>query len=321
MRKKDLETAVVIGDRALGSFLIFRKFIFDFPLPKNKEVEIYGLLFPSPIISASFKSDHQIIEMWLRLGLGGVILKTIMQEKRTGNPRPRLQDAYLNGEKGLINSLGLPGSGINSFTETIKGAKLWEYDRPIGISVGGENSLEYLDNVKKIDSKIHDIKKQYFYELNISCPNTENGQTICQDPIILESLLKDIRSVTDKVISVKVSPDVSNKILQDIGALCANITKVLINAGNTIYVKPGQVGVDKYNYSMNGGGLSGSPLFKRTLEMVHLFSKFNIPVMATGGISSFEHIVAAKSAGASLFGMATSLVFNPYCIPKINSKL
>ena len=134
-------------------------------------------------------------------------------------------------------------------------------------------------------------------------------------------LLKDLRCATDKVISVKVSPDVSNKILKDIGYICSNIPKVLINAGNTKFMKPEHVGVDKYNYSMDGGGLSGSPLFKRTLEMVYLFSKFNIPVMATGGISSFEHIVAAKSAGASLFGMATSLVFNPYCIPKINSKL
>ena len=43
--------------------------------------------------------------------------------------------------------------------------------------------------------------------------------------------------------------------------------------------------------------------------------------MATGGISSIDHVDAAKNAGASLFGMATGLVLNPYCIPKINSRL
>ena len=30
---------------------------------------------------------------------------------------------------------------------------------------------------------------------------------------------------------------------------------------------------------------------------------------------------AATDLGASLFGMATGLVLNPYCIPKINSSL
>ena len=72
---------------------------------------------------------------------------------------------------------------------------------------------------------------------------------------------------------------------------------------------------------MKGGGLSGAPIFKRTLEMVDLFSNFKNPIMATGGISSIHHVNAAKNVGASLFGMATGLVLNPYCIPKINSSL
>ena len=72
---------------------------------------------------------------------------------------------------------------------------------------------------------------------------------------------------------------------------------------------------------MKGGGLSGAPIFKRTLEMADLFSNFKNPIMATGGISSIHHVNAVKNVGASLFGMATGLVLNPYCIPKINSRL
>ena len=30
---------------------------------------------------------------------------------------------------------------------------------------------------------------------------------------------------------------------------------------------------------------------------------------------------AAKENGASLFGMATALVLDPYCVPKINKRL
>ena len=69
---------------------------------------------------------------------------------------------------------------------------------------------------------------------------------------------------------------------------------------------------------MNGGGLSGITIFDRTVEMVKLFAKFKIPIMATGGISTINHIKVLKDSGASLFGMATSLVLDPYCVPRIN---
>ena len=43
--------------------------------------------------------------------------------------------------------------------------------------------------------------------------------------------------------------------------------------------------------------------------------------MATGGISNVNHLNALQNAGASLFGMATSLVLDPYCIPRINQTI
>ena len=43
--------------------------------------------------------------------------------------------------------------------------------------------------------------------------------------------------------------------------------------------------------------------------------------MATGGISTIHHLNAVRDAGASLYGMATSLIMDPYCIPRINQKL
>ena len=134
-------------------------------------------------------------------------------------------------------------------------------------------------------------------------------------------MLEEVRKNINKVISVKVSPDVPNKTLFEIGETVSSFDKIIINAGNIKFVTPMQAGVEESNFSMNGGGLSGAPIFKRTLEMADLFSNFKNPIMATGGISSIHHVNAAKNVGASLFGMATGLVLNPYCIPKINSSL
>ena len=109
--------------------------------------------------------------------------------------------------------------------------------------------------------------------------------------------------------------------MKKIGEISKSIHKVIINAGNTTYKKSGDVGIVSSHFPSVGGGLSGPVLFYRTLEMVKLFSEFNIPIMATGGISMINHVAALHEAGATLFGMATALVFDPYCIPKINQNL
>ena len=120
---------------------------------------------------------------------------------------------------------------------------------------------------------------------------------------------------------MKISPDISNKKLVEIANVCESFDKVIINAGNTQFKKPVFVGVNLSDFSMPGGGLSGTPIFERTLEMVQLLSNMKIPIMATGGISTINHVKLLKESGASLFGMASSLVLDPYCIPKIHSTL
>ena len=317
----DLEPAVKLGDTVLSSFGILGKLIYDFPIPVGKNIEIYELTFPSPLIGASFKSEPEILDIWLRMGLGGVVFKTVMKEKRIGNARPRLQDARIHGEKGLLNSLGLPGPGIANFINDIVHSMLWEYGRPLGISIGGDTVNEYVKNIDQVQTVLQHHTLPYFYEVNISCPNTENGQTICEDPATLNSLLSAIKKTVSNPISVKVSPDVSNETLGAIGEICTTYDTLLINAGNTQYKTPNEVGVKQINFAMDGGGLSGPAIFKRTLEMVSLFAQFNIPIIATGGISTFNHVQALKAAGASLFGMATALVLDPYCIPRIHSRL
>ena len=318
---KDLEPAVKLGDAALRSFFVLKKVVYDFPLPKNCEVEMFDLRFPSPLIGSSFKSDDKILEMWLRMGIGGVIIKTIMREKRHGNPRPRIQDIKIRNEKGLLNSLGLPGPGINIFLDQIIKSSIWSFNRPIGISVGGTSEQEYITNVDKIQAALGNQFSSYFFELNISCPNTTDGQIICDNPSQLDSLIREIRRNHSKTISIKVSPDVSDSILADIGKLCSEYESIIINAGNTHYKERGELGLKENLFAMEGGGLSGPSIFPRTLSMVKIFSQFRSPIMATGGISTIHHVNLLKESGASLFGMATSLVLDPYCIPRLNEEI
>ena len=73
---------------------------------------------------------------------------------------------------------------------------------------------------------------------------------------------------------------------------------------------------------MDGGGLSGKNLYRNTLRLVKLVSsKYDIPIIATGGVSSYDNVRELLDNGASLTGVATLLVTDPFQIPLINHRL
>ena len=322
-KEQDLESIVDFGDRNLvGINNYLGYFAYQFSIPQNLDFEVYDLKFKSPLIASSFKSEKDLIDIWLKLGLGGAILKTIMDKPRSGNSRPRLQQVRLERESCLVNALGLPGEGVESFSNSIITSPLWLHKKPIGVSIGGENYKEYISSFNCLEKSLSKTEiRNYFYELNISCPNTDSGSCLGDNLEELEKLIDYIQSKSPAVISVKISPDWDNKHLTSIGDLISPKEKMIINAGNTQFKTTKYLGLKENNLPRGGGGLSGVAIFPRTLELVNLFSDMGLTIMATGGISTIHHLNAVRDAGASLYGMATSLIMDPYCIPRINQKL
>ena len=263
-----------------------------------------------------------MIGIWLRLGLGGAILKTIMKEERLGNSRPRLQQVRLERQSCLVNALGLPGEGVEKFSKEIFDNSLWNHSKPIGLSIGGENLDDYIQTFNVLEKLSNKLKSgDYFFELNISCPNTDTGSTIGENIDELETLINHIKAKNDSVLSVKISPDWNNDHLKKIGEVIKSKEKMIINAGNTQFKTVKYLGFENGSLPRGGGGLSGVAIFPRTLELINLFNDMNLKIMATGGISTIHHLNAVRDAGASLYGLATALIMDPYCIPKINYAL
>jgi len=322
-KDKDLESIVDFGDKNLVRINKYLgNFAYSFSIPKNIGLDIFGLRFDSPLVAASFKSDKELLNIWLKLGLGGAIFKTIMKNERRGNKRPRMQQVRVERQPCIVNALGLPGNGIDSFTQDILRSPLWGHDRPLGISVGGDDFEEYVYCFNKIEESIRNVvPDNYFYEINISCPNTDTGRSLGDDLDILEKLTDYLRGNCSTAISLKVSPDWSNSQLRNIGEIIRKKEKMFINAGNTQFRTVSSLGLRNNQLPRSGGGLSGVAIFPRTLEMIHIYKDMNINIMATGGVSTVHHFRAAKDSGASLVGMATALIMDPYCIPKINYEL
>ncbi len=323
-RPKDLEQAIMIGDRLNSSLMNsqLRNF-FKFSIPKNISTSLFDLEFPSPLIAASFKDDIDALFQWQLLGLGGITYKTVLKTPSDGNKRPRVQEIQYNSHYGLINSLGLPTKGLEHFVSNFDNKRILSFNRPVGISIGVNNLDEYLSVFSKIHLKVHSLDfKKVFYEINISCPNTQDGKCLSDNLENLSSLLTAIRSVSSNVVIVKVSPDSSNEDVLNICELLSNFEKCAINVGNTKHISAKSVGLNANEFSEEGGGLSGIALFKNTLkrvELVHNNSK--IPIIATGGIMDYNQVKSVQGKGAVLVGMATQLVTDPFKIPQINIKL
>ncbi len=319
---KHLEDAIKIGDFLLDKVYPFTSSLYRYKAPKLLSQDVYNLKFPSPLTVASFKYHESTIRFWLNLGMGGATLKTITKDVRNGNDIPRIQELKPTSYPSLLNAMGLPGPGVDEFCKEISRWKIWNNQTPIGISIGGHSTNDYCAAIDCILNKLptHILSKVYI-ELNISCPNTPEGQNISKKPELLEPILSHLRDLSSIPCSVKVSPDQQNEELQKTADICKKYTNMMINCGNTQYKSCRAVGLNENAISIGGGGLSGASLFDRTLEMVTLFARYELPIIATGGVTSIDRCVKVLEAGATLIGMATQLVADPFMIPKINNAL
>lgn len=318
-RPFDLEDGVRIGDRWLRRMdRVGGRLWFHFPVPDSIGVDLYDLHFPSPVMIASFKEDQDVLNTWLKLGVGSITLKTILPDMRGGNPRPRLQEISLDGRRGLMNAMGLPGPGVDRFCAELPNSDLWQFGRPLGISIGGNSVADYQQVFDKIEATVKTTEFSYYYELNISCPNTPEGQDIAKNPDLLHEVLQHIRHRSDAVVVVKISSDQSDEVILKTVQVAHQYAKIAINAGNTVKKSVAEIGLDPASFSMPEGGVSGPPIFQSTLRLARRLKPTGIPVIATGGISTPEQIRQLQQEGVRLFGIATAAVLNPYVIPKLN---
>jgi len=319
----DLESTIELGDKSLhGLDAVAGSFLFYFPQPPSPKTHVHTLSFSSPLVVSSFKDDLTILNIWNRMGIGGITLKTLLKAPRTGNPKPRICEVKTPEGMGLINAMGLPGKGLEKGLAQLLEHPLKNTKKPLGFSIGGNSPQDYIDTIKTLLSITSTWSlAQPYIELNISCPNTPEGQDLSKNPNLLHEVLNTVQTFCSWVISIKLSPDQSNDSLKQYAAIIKSHPNCFINIGNTQYKRCDQIGLPAHILALPGGGYSGPALFKRTLEMTQLLNSYGVPLMATGGISTADQVNQLQKSGAVLFGLATILVQNPYKISEIHQGL
>lgn len=311
-REYDLESAIHIGDALLARCHTWR--FFKHPCPNRAPITVCGLSFPSPVTIAAFKADIPSLNFWLALGAGGVCVKTMRLHPASGNPRPRVAEISIRNTRCLINALGLPSDGIDTTLQTLKTSPVLSTGRPIGLSIYGESLADYTALTQRIiDAQ---LPGPHYIELNSSCPNL--GHDTNDSTTSLVDIVNAIRALTALPISLKLSPMWSDHTLDILISSLSDCPDIMLNSGNSHYQTLDALGLNTHTLSMPGGGITGPPIFEATLARVKTLSRYQLPIIATGGISTPEQARAVLNAGASLVGIATGVVFDPYCIVRIN---
>ncbi len=284
---------------------------------------VMGLDFPNPVgLAAGIDKNGDYYNELAWFGFSFVVIGSLTLEPQEGNPRPRL--FRLPQDKALINRMGINNKGVFHAIERIKA----DTPKTILCASIAKNSTSVADediisDYKTAFSRLYDFVDMF--TVNVSCPNVVGLQGL-QDVSYLSDVvdpLLDLRVCYDtyKPLLVKVSPDIPLEELDEILDYCMLSGVDGIVAGNTTTSREGlstnQARLDK----IGKGGLSGAPLFERSLNLVrhiHEYTRDRLAIIGVGGIMTPEQAKQMLDAGASLVEICTGFIYEgPSAVKKI----
>jgi dihydroorotate dehydrogenase (NAD+) catalytic subunit len=252
-------------------------------------VKIGSVTLKNPIMPASGSFSTELGRIIDINRLGALVTKTVSREVRIGNPPPRVAEL----ECGMINSIGLPGKGIQYFLEH-QLPDYRQYTPPIVANITAQTADDFAAMARDVNLPEVDV-----IEMNISCPTRDpNGGNFALHEDHTYTVVNRVRKATDKPVWAKLSPNAGDiesiaKAAEAAGADALTIANTLLGLKiNTETFRPA-IG-NKY------GGISGPGVKPILLRMVHQCSKsVKIPIIGCGGIVKVEDVVEYMLAGAS----------------------
>jgi dihydroorotate dehydrogenase (NAD+) catalytic subunit len=281
---------------------------------KAMEMVVCGIRFRNPVLAASGTFGYGVeFEKLVDLNrLGGIVVKGLSKDPIAGNAAPRLWEA----RAGMMNSVGLQNVGVRAFIAE-KLPPLRRYSTPVIANVFGYAAGDYLEVVRALN----DAEGIAAYELNVSCPNTEEGGlAFGVDEKALGSLVEQVKKIAARPLVVKLSPNVAAiepfaRVAEQNGADAISLVNTFVALAIDAKARRPRIGAGY-------GGLSGPAIKPIALRMVEQAARaVRIPVIGIGGIASGEDAAEFLIAGASLIQVGTATFWDPAATVNIAREL
>ncbi len=237
------------------------------------------------------------LEVFARLykdGAGALVTKSLSKEPWEGYPNPTV----VGVKSGYLNAVGLSNPGAAYFAKMISQNK----SVPIIVSLVGSVPEDFVFMIKQFENV-----KVLAYELNLSCPHVEKvGLEVGDDPDLVQKIVKEVKKASRVPVIAKVGLG-SSDYLETVRASCdAGIDA--ITAINTVRAMAIDVETTRPVLSHKIGGLSGTSIKPIAVRCVYeISSKFDIPIIGCGGVSTWEDAVEFMLGGASAVQIGSAL--------------
>jgi len=256
---------------------------------QNLSTKIGSLTLERPTILASgiLGISLDVFNRIYKAGAGAVVTKSLSKEPWEGYANPTIFSVKGNG---WLNAVGLSNPGASNFAKMIEPNN----QVPIIVSLVGSVEKDFEFMIKQFENC-----KVAAYELNLSCPHVAKvGLEVGDDPELVENIVKTVKQVTKVPVFAKVglgSTDYLETVGRAVEAGADGITAI-----NTLRAMAIDIETERPILSNKIGGLSGTPIKPIAVRCVYeISSKFDIPIIGCGGISTWEDAVEFILAGAS----------------------
>lgn len=274
--------------------------------------DLAGLRLRSPVLTASgtFASGREFAGFVDLARLGAIVTKGVSPVAWPGNESPRIAETA----SGMLNSIGLQNPGVEAFCSgDLRWLETHAAATPVIVNVCGHSAADYVDVIERLE----DERGVAGYELNISCPNVDEGGmafgTTCS---AAAEVVGACRAATRRPLIVKLSPNVT-----DIVAIARSVESAgadAVSLINTLLGMSVDAATRRPRLARVVGGLSGPAIKPVALRMVWQVARaVSVPVVGMGGIATGEDAVEFLLAGATAVAVGTANFVDPCATERV----
>lgn len=260
--------------------------------------------------AAGFNKNGKIPITTLRyLGFDRAVIGTITGESYEGNPRPRIK--RFPKTDSFVNWMALPGIGAEEVARVME--NYGEHEIPITINFAPtpktKNIISDLRKSVSITKNLHRVDR---FELNISCPNT--NEEISGYQTQLKSMLDVVYEEKNDLqkVYLKVSPDLTEKDIDGIIEISLGFPVNGFVTTNTTTEHDSRY----INKKLGKGGASGDAVYEKSLGIQKMFyeklKNSDAEIIPCGGIKNtfrLEERIKFTNSSPKEIQIFTPLIF------------
>lgn len=271
------------------------------------------LQLASPLIAASGTVGS--VWEWAEVAdvshYGGAVAKSVAPEPWAGRQAPRLAPT----NAGMLNGIGIQNPGIEAWVDATA-PKL----TTLGVPVWGSSVAETADGYATV-AKQMEAAGVAAIEVNLSCPNLEDGVMFSFDAASTGSVVASVTSAVTVPVGAKLSPNTPDIVgvamtARDAGADFVVLTNSAFGFG---------LDIESRRPLLSGGigGYSGVGLKPVALRCVYEVAGAlpGFPIVGCGGVTTGRDVVEYLMAGASAVAAGTVHLAEPNAGKRILEEL